>query len=387
MTRSPVQHAAAIAAALPELPAQDVPPLDALGRTLVDDVRAPQDSPSFDNSQMDGYAVPAQLLAGGPAPVGPTIPAGTDPAPLYPAGLGGRVAPVMTGAALPPDTAAVVPVERCDPPEFVEAGSVTLPPTTAGEFMRLTGSDMRRGEVLFERGLRVNERVAGASGLMNVHTLPVRARARVIVCTGGEEIGGTGPAQISDANGPLLRALCSTHHIEVAAHVRTSDKPAELLARLRAAVAEHHPTAVITSGGISHGKFEVVRQALEGWFGHVAMQPGGPQGLAQLDGVPVICLPGNPISTLVSFRVFVAPALGEATAEYAAVAAEDLPGLDGRERFLRGVVHSDDGQLRARAVGGTSSHLLAQSVTANALLRVPAGTTVLAGELLRALPL
>lgn len=385
MTRTPEQHLAAIRAALPQCPVERMSVQKTHGRTLAEEVLAPQDSPSFDNSQMDGYALAEGHLEGGEFGVGLTIAAGRDPAEIYPDGLGDELAPVMTGAAVPDGTVAVVPVERCEPADFVDSSTVHVPATPRGQFVRVRGSDLARGDVLFRRGHVVNERTVGAATLMGIDTLPVVRPARVIVCTGGEEIGGAGPAHIPDANSPLLHTLCSTHHIEVATHVRTSDSPAHLDELLHEAIAEHQPTAVITSGGISHGKYEVVRQVLEphdGWFGHVSMQPGGPQGFAEFDGVPVVCLPGNPISTAVSFRLFVAPALGEAAAPFEVIADEQMEGLDGKTRFLRGRVRSDQGVLRASVVGGAGSHLLAQSVEANVLLEIPEGRTLAAGDVL-----
>ncbi|MDN6324866.1 MAG: molybdopterin-binding protein, partial [Corynebacterium sp.] len=185
--------------------------------------------------------------------------------------------------------------------------------------------------------------------------------------------------------------LCHVHHLDVAGTVQTTDNPTAFRAALSAAIDKARPDAVVTSGGISHGAFEVVRQTLEhapgAWFGHVAQQPGGPQGLARFEGVPVICLPGNPVSTAVSFRLFVAPALGESSCAVTAriTAAED--GLADKDRYLRGRTQVRDGELTVRPVGGAGSHLLAQSVTADALIRVPAGATLAAGTLVEVYPL
>src|SRR5699024_12197336 len=139
------------------------------------------------------------------------------------------------------------------------------------------------------------------------------------ICTGGAEIqshanigaadNAPGNATIPDANAPMLRALSKAAGIEVVGHVSTNDDPSALAAALSAGVEQLQPDVVVTSGGISAGKFEVVRQVLEGvdsqaWFGHVDQQPGGPQGYAILHGVQVICVPVNPVSTFVNFRYF-----------------------------------------------------------------------------------
>ncbi|MDH2455670.1 molybdopterin molybdotransferase MoeA [Corynebacterium bovis] len=399
--RTPEEHLAAVTeavrGAVPGLhDAADggVPVELAVGRTLVDAVEARVDSPPFDNSQMDGYALGAHHLDGGTFPVGRTLPAGRDPATVCPAGVGAEVVPVMTGARLPDGTAAVVPVEDCTPASFVPAGgAVTVPPTGRGLYIRRRGSDLRAGDVLFPAGHRVSPRTVGAAAAQGLDTVPVRRTARVLLCTGGDEIGGAGRASVPDANGPMLRALCRRHLIDVAGHVRTSDDPEEFARALDGAVREYRPTAVVTSGGISHGQFEVVRQVLEprgGWFGHVAQQPGGPQGLAVVDGTPVIALPGNPVSTAVSFRLFVAPVLGEVPATVTARAGEPLAALpagDGRCRFLRARTEVRDGVLTVTTVGGAGSHLLAQSAGADCLVRVRAGEDVAPGEVVEVYPL
>lgn len=405
MTRTPEDHLTAVRELVGTREITDLPPAAAVGRTLARAVAAVEDSPRFDNSQMDGYALGERHLAGGSFPVGPTIAAGHDPDALLPAGVTDAVVPVMTGARLPAGTAAVVKVETCTPPEFgaaETAGRVTVPAAPAGQFVRPRGSDIAAGSELLPAGHVVNPRTVGVAAAQGITGLPVRRPARVVLCTGGDEISAaeeSGSATIRDANGPLLAALCARHGITVAGHVRTSDDPAVFRALLHGAVTTHRPDAVITSGGISHGRFEVVRQVLgeaagasgttgTAWFGHVAQQPGGPQGCAVFAGVPVVCLPGNPVSTAVSFRLFVAPALGEAPASVTAVVDRDLTGLPDKDQFLRAVLSVDvTGRLTASPVGGAGSHLLAQSVTASALLRVPAGAQLSAGRTATVYPL
>ncbi len=403
--RRPETHQAAVRALVGPLPVASVAPPDAVGRRLVQDVPAAEDSPRFDNSQMDGYALGDMHLVGGNFPVGPTVPAGTDPQDVLfdavsnpQARVRDAVIPVMTGTRLPVGTTAVVPVEACDPPDFDEAeqrGAVQVPATEPGQFVRRTGSDIRTGSLLLPTGHVVNPRTVGTAAAQGIATLPVSRRARVLICTGGDEIGGAGAAVIRDANGPMLAALCARHGIEVAGTVNTSDNPQAFRASLSDAVAAARPDAVVTSGGISHGRFEVVRQVLEAesahsaWFGHVAQQPGGPQGLATFEGVPVICLPGNPVSTAVSFRLFVAPVLGvvEDPVVGRVGGTDTAEGLPSKERFLRGHTFVEDGELRAVAVGGPGSHLLAQSVEADCLLRVPAGISLVPGDEVQIIPL
>lgn len=393
--RSPETHLDEVRALIAELagghPVVGVAPAEAIGRRLAADVAAVEDSPRFDNSQMDGYALAASHLAGGTFAVGPVVAAGTDPRDVLTdtdGAIANAVIPVMTGSRLPVGTAAVVPVEHCEPPDF-GTHRVTVPPAPSGQFVRPRGADIRTGETLLSAGERINPRTVGVAAAQGITELPVRRAARVLICTGGDEIGGAdarpGTASIRDANGPMLQALCTVHRIDVAGTVRTSDDPDTFQAALAGATAASHPDAVITSGGISHGAFEVVRQVLsddagtDSWFGHVAQQPGGPQGLARFHGVPVICLPGNPVSTAVSFRLFVAPVLGEVAATTTAQSTTAVAGLAGRDCFLRARTSVHDARLQVTPVGGAGSHLLAQSVPADALMRIPADTDVSTG--------
>ena len=347
-------------------------------------VVAREDQPPFDNSQMDGYAVAA--TGAREAIVGPTLPAGTDPATLYPDGVGDLAAPIMTGAKLPAGTRAVVPVEECDPSEFLTAGSrVRVPASKEGRFLRRTGSDIRAGDQLAAAGAELTPALYGALVAQGITRVQVERQARILVATGGAEVaGGASPAAVRDTNGPMLELLAHRHGIAVAGRVLTNDDPAALRGALRREIGRTGPDAVVTSGGISHGAFEVVRQVLaDGWFGHVAQQPGGPQGLARFGGVPVICLPGNPVSTLVSFRLYVAPVLGHAPDPVLAPLSRAVDGIEGRDRFLRGrFTHGS-----AEPVGAPGSHLLAQAGAATCLLRVPAGARLAAGSPVRAYPL
>lgn len=386
--RSPEEHLAAVLEAVPARAVGTVPLADAAGRLLARDLVAAHPSPRFDNSQMDGFALSPEQVATAPAEfrVGETLAAGADPAVHYPEGILSEIVPIMTGAKVPEGAVAIVPVEACDPPTFPAPGAtirVTVSPTP-GQFIRLAGSDIAAGQTLLRAGAEISPVAVGVLASQGITEVEVREKARVLICTGGAEIGGTGAAVIPDANGPMLAALCARAGIEVAARLHTDDDPARLSADLAAAVAEHSPTAVITSGGISAGKFEVVRRLLEGsgWFGHVDQQPGGPQGLASFQGVPVICLPGNPVSTLVSFRLFVAPVLGTVPATLTLPLAEDAPGLPTRDQFLRGKLSAQG----ALPVGGPGSHLLAQALAADCLIRIPAPGGLSAGDLVQVHP-
>ena len=377
------EHLAAIRAALPQPRAVSTPLTSAFGRRTATTYRAETDLPPFDNSQMDGYALPT--TDGGTFTVGRTIAAGDPPGVLSE----GTALPIMTGAKVPTGTATIVPVEHCEPPHFPSEGATVTVPATEEQFIRRAGSDVKAGTTLIkEHALLDAPSIAtlASQGLTEVLTF---APARILICTGGAEIGGAGEATIPDSNAPMLAALATQYGIEVAGFVRTNDDPSALRADLAEAVITHRPDVIVTSGGISHGKFEVIRQIFEedGWFGHVTQQPGGPQGLSRLGEVPVVCFPGNPISTLVSFRLYLAPVLGHAPEPFQARLTESAEGLEGREQFRRGTLSITDGTATASFLGGTSSHLMSQAIGANALIRIPAGAQLSAGDLVEVFPL
>ncbi|WP_408919358.1 molybdopterin molybdotransferase MoeA [Corynebacterium tuberculostearicum] len=377
--RTPETHAREVAAALPARQATTVPLTQAQDMVLAADIHAGFPSPRFDNSQMDGYALPQ--CAAGTYPVGPTIAAGTEPAQVLDSPLS-SACPIMTGAKVPEGTAAIVPIERCEPQEFLAPGDrITVPETSPGQFIRRTGSDLEEGALLAARGDKLTPVRLAALASQGIDEVEVYRPARILICTGGAEIGH-GSAAIPDANAPLLTAMAHSAGIDVAGYITTDDDPQALECAFTKAIAQHRPDAIITSGGISAGKFEVVRQILNGWFGHVDQQPGGPQGIAAFHGTPVVCLPGNPISTLVSFRLFVAPALGWAPQPFRVPLAAGIDGLPHKDQFRRGRVDS-----RAHILGGASSHLLAQAADATHLIRIPAGQRIEAGQEVEVYPL
>ncbi|WP_372699984.1 gephyrin-like molybdotransferase Glp [Arthrobacter sp. JSM 101049] len=381
-----------------------LPLADALGRVLAADLPAPHPLPPFDNSQMDGYAVrTADLAAGAPLPVGPPIPAGAVAPPL-PAGT---AVPIMTGAMLPAGADAVVPIERADPPRFPAPGTgaaVALPAATpAGQFIRAAGSDIAAGSTALAAGTRLGPAQLGLAAALGVGTLAVRRRPRVLVLATGDEVRAPGeplaPGQIHDANTTLLASLLTEAGAQaIPAGISTDDRQAfaaDLAAQLGPAGAPA-VDLVVTSGGISQGAYEVVRQAVARHgvdFGSVAMQPGGPQGLGLLElpgaaPTPLLAFPGNPVSGVVSFEILLRPVLADLTG------APDRhhlrprltgtldPPPPGKLQARRAVVTTGhDGGAKATAVGGPGSHLVHALATANALLLLPAdGPAPQAGE-------
>ncbi|MET4051566.1 molybdopterin molybdotransferase [Frigoribacterium sp. PvP054] len=356
-------------------------------RVLAADVVAPIDLPPFANSQMDGYAVSTPGLdATGPTAlrVAERIPAGRAAPDLVP----GTAAPIMTGAAVPDGADAIVPIEKVTPDAFPPASVdavVEVPAGVAsGAFVRAAGSDVGAGSVLFAAGTRLTPARWGVLAASGIDAVEVRSRPRLLLVSTGEELAAPGaplgPGQIHDANGATLAAALAEVGVDVTV-ARVTDDAAALLA----VVARHADAVdlVLTSGGVSAGAYEVVRDAFEGvgvTFGSVAMQPGGPQGWGAVRvhdrDLPVVCFPGNPVSSLVSFEAFLRPALqtvtgvGTPRARWTVPMAHAADSPVGKHQLRRGRVDVDG---RAHLVGGPSSHLLAAHAEATVLVSIPVG--------------
>jgi molybdopterin molybdotransferase len=357
-------------------------------RVLAAAIGSPVPLPPFDNSQMDGFAVRV-ADAGQPVRVVAPIPAGVVPEPLEP----GTAAPIMTGARIPTGADAVFPVEATEPgafPAALELPRVTVPADlTAGTFVRVTGSDLPTGAELAPAGSPVTPALLGALVSAGVTTVSVRRPLRVLVVSTGSELQGadTNAATIGDANGIALRAALAQVGADSRA-VRVPDDVPAFDRALDAAVGDW-ADLVLTTGGISAGAYEVVRQALEPRglaVTPVAMQPGGPQafgsvvfgagGVARAGrAVPVVSFPGNPVSALVSFEVFLRPLLGAVVGLTPDRPTQVLPAASaaaspaGKHQIRRGRVQ--DGAVHF--VGGPSSHLLVHYAAATHLVHVSVG--------------
>ncbi len=391
MHRIAVEDYAAIIAdllsALRERPGEPVPIALAADRVTATEVRSPIALPTFRNAQMDGFAVHVADLRELPVvlPVLGEIAAGaTDPAPL-PAGA---AIAIMTGAPMPPGADAVVPIEDTS---AVEEGVRIERGRDAGDYVREEGSDIAAGAVLLPAGLRLASRHLAALAAANLVDVMVRARVRVAVVSTGNELVPPGTpltsGRLPDANGIALAAAASAVGAEVVDLQLAGDDPVRLGAVFDRAIATG-AELILTSGGISMGAHEPVRQLLEplgATVGTVDMQPGGPQAHGRYRGVPVICFPGNPVSSQLSFALFVAPLLRELAARPPAARATralaaPLQSISGRRQFLRGRL-TDDGAVET--VAGPGSHLVAALAAADVLIDVaakvtslPAGATV-----------
>lgn len=372
---SVAEHAARIRALVRFEGVEHVPLSALLGRVLAADAVSSVDLPLFRNSQMDGYAVRTVDLPATLPVVGEVAARPGRPAPLAP----GTTVKIMTGAIVPDGADAVVPVEDA----AADAGTATLPATALGTFVRERGTDLRAGDVLVPAGTRIGSRHIAALAAAGVREASVRRRPRIALISTGAELADepTQPGQIHDANLPALVAAVIAAGGEVVGAARVTDD-VEAFER----VLDTSADVIVTSGGISMGDHEVVREALDGWFGHIAMQPGGPQGVSVVDGVPVLSFPGNPVSTQLSFEVFLAPLLREwsglpAAAQEERSIATSVTSPAGREQYHRGRLLPDG---RVDLASGPGSHLVAGLAAADCLIVIPAeATSVAAGSMVR----
>ncbi|MEO7123645.1 MAG: gephyrin-like molybdotransferase Glp [Lacisediminihabitans sp.] len=367
----------------------ELPLVEALGRVTASAVASPIDLPLFRNSQMDGYAVHAADLARIPVtlPVAGDIPAGPASPPPLAAGTATRI---MTGAVVPDGADCVVPVEDVSLAD--DSATVTiLTGRASGDFVRNRASDLAAGSELLPEGQLLGARHLAALAAAGIATVAVRRRVRVAVISTGAELvapGGTPqPGQIFDSNLVALSAAV----IETGAGLVLAERSTDEASTFRDILDRATSLAdlVITSGGISEGAYEVVREVvgpLGAAVGHIAMQPGGPQATAVVNGVPVLCFPGNPVSTQVSFAIFARPVLLEAAGRGSGVTSErvlteDLRSISGKRQFRRGRLGEGN---TVELVSGPSSHLVAAMARADVLVDIPAEVGAMsAGETVR----
>jgi molybdopterin molybdotransferase len=342
---------------------------------------------------MDGYAVRAADLAAATdaapveLPVAADIPAGRTDVPALQPGTAHRI---MTGAVVPPGADAVVPVEQTD--GGLDRVRLSAAPA-AGAHVRRAGEDVRSGDVVLTAGTVLGAAQIGVAAAVGCATLPVRRRPRVLVLSTGSELVAPGtplqPGQIYESNGPMIAAAVEDAGGDAELLRFVPDDVEEFRGRLREHLAGDGIDLLLTSGGVSAGAYEVVKDAFTGRgveFVKVAMQPGGPQGagrLSDMGGVGVVTLPGNPVSSHVSFEVFVRPALRAALGHphpdrpvVTATLGERWTSPRGRRQFRRGVLDAVRGTVRE--VGGPASHLLASLARAECLVVVPEDVTELA---------
>jgi molybdopterin molybdotransferase len=366
-------------------PAVTVPLTEAQGLVLADDVVAQLALPVFDNSAMDGYAVYAEDTADATPerpvvlPVAEDIPAGrTDQLTLQP----GTAHRIMTGAPVPAGTTGIVPVENTD--GGVDSVAIRQG-SQPGKHIRRAGEDVAPGTTVLRKGQVVTPAVLGLAAALGLPGLPVIPRQRVLVISTGTELVTPGtplqPGQIYESNSIMLAGAVREAGGDVIAVATAEDDVAQFSSVLDRHAAD--ADLIITSGGVSAGAYEVVKDAFgphgvqggEGVaFVKVAMQPGMPQGVGRVAGTTIVTLPGNPVSALVSFEVFIRPALRTAMGlpdpyrpHRLAVLAESLTSPRGKRQFRRAIL--DAGSVIS--YGPPASHHLRWLASANGLLDIP----------------
>jgi molybdenum cofactor synthesis domain-containing protein len=356
---------------------------DALGCVTSTAVAALDPVPAFANTAMDGFAVRADDTAAAPVTleVVATIAAGaTGEGVVVGAGQAARI---MTGAPIPAGADAVVMVELTSP----DGDRVVVQqPVPAGNHIRHPGEDIDAGAEVFAAGTLLGPGHLGVLANLDLRKVPVFPRARVgVLSTGDELVNG----QIQDSNRPALIALCRQSGFEPVDLGCVGDGRAVIEAALHSGAAR--TDAVVTTGGVSAGDFDFVKRILDTRL-QVAIKPAKPLAFGLLDGTPVFGLPGNPVSSMVSFELFARPALRQMMGFTGAdrfrptvtgVADEDLRRRpDDRVHFARVVASYDDGDGRwhVRSAGGQGSHQLLAMARANAFAILPDGVGVLQGE-------
>ncbi len=391
------------------LPVVTVPLAESLGLVLQQEVVANEPIPPFDNTAMDGFAIQAADSAEASEttpvtlPVVATVAAGfVAPRPLE----SGEAMRIMTGAPIPEGADAVIMVELTRPVAGQESVQL-LATVPVGNHIRPTGDDLPAGTVVFGSGTVITPGHIGVMASVGVSEVSVLRRARVGVFSTGDELVDAGvplaPGQIRDSNRPTLLALLREAGVEPVDLGRLPDDEAAIDRALRAAVdpdAAAPVDALLTSGGVSMGDFDFVKKVLSelgelNWM-QVAIKPAKPLAFGMLFGIPVFGLPGNPVSSVVSFELFARPAIRsmmgmpdpERRSIWAIADEPLLRSIDGKVHFQRVVVAPEpDGSWRAHSAGGQGSHQLSALATANGLAVLPDGDGVGSGQRVRVLQL
>jgi molybdenum cofactor synthesis domain-containing protein len=374
----------------------------AVGCVLAETVTSPEDVPPFANTAMDGYAVRAADVAGASPDAPVELPVVAEVAAGHPAdrALGaGEAMRIFTGAPIPEGADAVVMVERTRRVDDGDRVAIEAA-VPAGEAVRAAGDDLRAGDVVFEPGEVIGAGHLGVLAGIGVGEALVHPRLRVAVLSTGDELVEAGqplaPGQIRDSNRATLLALVAQQGWQAVdlGLIRDDD------AAITAAIEDGARTcdAILTSGGVSMGDIDLVKVVLDRigdmrWM-QIAIRPAKPFAFGLVGGTPVFGLPGNPVSSMVSFELLARPALRRMAGhrqphrpEVPATTAEPFRRKpDGKVHYVRVSAERDgDGVLHVRSAGGQGSHHLTAMARAHALLPLPDGDGVDVGAPVRIL--
>ncbi len=387
-------HLSDVLSAVRPLTPLDVQLLDAHGCVLTEDVVAPWPLPQFDNSAMDGYAVRAEDVrdAADDNPVELPVVADIAAGETQVAAIGpGLAARIMTGAPVPVGADAIVPVEHSDGGEARVRITAGAP---AGRHLRKIGEDVQEGDTVLSAGTFLGAAQVGLLAAVGKDRVKVRPRPRVVVISTGSELVEPGLplalGQITDSNSFTLTAAAREAGAVAYRVAPVADDETTLLSLIEDQLVR--ADLVVTSGGISAGAYDIVKQVLSDLgtvrFDKVAMQPGMPQGFGTVgdEETPIFTLPGNPVSAFVSFEVFVRPAIRKMLGvsrlhrpSVKAILQATLRSPEGKRQFARARWQpAPDGSYLVTPLGGQASHMVADLAYANALVVVPENVTEIA---------
>lgn len=397
--QTPGEAARAILGEIRPLPVECIPLVESLDRVLAQDVTSPVDIPAWDNSAMDGYAVRSAdaRTAGAELKVLETVHAGSFPTKRLTPGTCTRI---FTGAPLPQGADTVI---RQEDTTALDDDRVRINNTRdVGKNLRRRGEDIQRGTVALARGTPLGPAQLGVLASLAQSEVYVYRRPKVAFLGSGDEIAELDEREailagkkIASSNSYTLQAMIRRAGGEPVNLGIARDDPTDFRRRLKSiSVAD----MLVTSAGVSMGERDYVRTVIEELggtmkFWRIRMRPGAPVGFGFLRGAPWLGLPGNPVSTMVTFELFVRPVIRKMLG-YAAPFRRAIPVVAGEEitlgpsltHFLRAVVAEENGSLVARLTGPQGSGILTSMARANALLIVPEGKPEVAvGEVLQAI--
>jgi len=374
-----------------------VPREQAGGLVLAAAVVSTEIVPPFDNTAVDGYAVRSTDVASVPVELVVVGEIAAGAAPDRPVGEGEAIR-IMTGAPMPPGADAVVMVEYSERLGTDDGGTERVrlnESVSAGAAIRRAGDDVVIGEELFVEGTQITPAIEGVLASVNAQQVEVYPRLKVAVLSTGDELITDGsplaPGQIRESNKTMLAGMLAEAGCEVVDLGVVRDDEEELERVLRSAATE--VDAIVSSGGVSMGDYDVVkavlgRIAVMTWM-QMSIKPAKPFAFGKLDGVPVFGLPGNPVSSMVSFELMARPALRRmmghtqlARPSVVAIADHELRrNPDGKVHFMRvNGQFADDGRFHIAPVQAQGSHQLAATANADAMAVVPDGNGVDVGQ-------